>query len=79
MTAQVSEIITEVSGVALPERKALGDVKLLDDLDIDSLSTVEVVVAVEEHFGIKIEDSAAKELTTIGDVARLVVRLLNKK
>ncbi|MGP3690661.1 phosphopantetheine-binding protein [Streptomyces sp. IBSNAI002] len=76
--ADVAELITEVTGVEPPEGKPLGSVELLDDLDIDSLATVEVVVAAEEHFGIQIDDSDAKKLVTVGDVARLVRRRLDQ-
>ncbi|MEU9663812.1 phosphopantetheine-binding protein [Streptomyces chartreusis] len=76
VTAKAAEIIADITGVVLPERpeKPLGDIHLLDDLDIDSLSLVEVVVAIEEEFGIKIEDSETKTLTTLGQVSKLVLQ-----
>jgi acyl carrier protein len=38
-----------------------------DDLDVDSLSMVEVVVAAEEKFDVKIPDNEVQNLRTVGD------------
>lgn len=48
VVGRAAKIITEITGVVLPE-KPLAEIHLLDDLDIDSLSLVEVVVALEEE------------------------------
>jgi acyl carrier protein len=45
------------------------------DLDIDSLSMVEIVVAAEEKFGVKIPDSRLKELKTVRDAVDYIVRV----
>jgi acyl carrier protein len=44
-----------------------------DDLDVDSLSMVEVVVAAEERFGVKIPDEQVTELKTVGDAVNFIV------
>ena len=41
------------------------------------LGTVELVLDIEDHFGIKIPDAGAESCETIGDVADVVWRLLN--
>jgi acyl carrier protein len=42
---------------------------LAEDLDLDSLAMVEVTVAVEDSFGIKVPEDAAAGFRTVGDVA----------
>ena len=54
-----------------------GDAELLlgvDDLDVDSLSMVEVVVAAEEKFGVSIPDDEVKNLRTVGDAVAFIER-----
>ena len=45
-----------------------------DDLDVDSLSMVEVVVAAEERFGVSIPDDEVKSLKTVGDAVSYIER-----
>ncbi len=67
MNAKVTEIIVEHLGVD-PE-KVKPEASFLDDLGADSLDIVELVMAMEEEFGIEIPDTDAEGLKTVGDVA----------
>ena len=58
-------IVNEVAGVPVADVQA--DKSFVDDLDIDSLSMVEVVMAAEDKWGVKIPDSEVKNLKTVGD------------
>ena len=60
----LAEIVNEVTG--MPADAVQSDKSFTDDLDIDSLSMVEVVVAAEEKFGVKIPDDEVKNLKTVG-------------
>ena len=51
------------------------DKNFTDDLDVDSLSMVEVVVAAEERFGVKIPDDQVSELATVGDAVNFIVKV----
>jgi acyl carrier protein len=68
----LADIVNEITGVPA------GDVQLdkafTDDLDIDSLSMVEVVVAAEEKFGVKIPDDEVKNLRTVGDAVAFIAK-----
>ncbi len=68
----LAEIVHEVAGV-LPER-VVPEATLQDDLDIDSLSMVEVVVAAEEKFGVKIPDDDVANLRTVGDAVDYIAK-----
>jgi len=69
--AGLKEIVEEVAGVS-PSLIEL-DKNFTDDLDVDSLSMVEVVVAAEERFGVKIPDEAVTDLLTVGDAVNFIV------
>jgi len=68
----LTEIVNEVAGIPADEVQA--DKSFVDDLDIDSLSMVEVVVAAEEKFGVKIPDDDVKNLKTVGDAVSYIER-----
>lgn len=45
---------------------------LMKDLEADSLDAVEVILAVEDEYGIEIPDEAAEEFATVGDIVAFV-------
>jgi acyl carrier protein len=68
----LAEIVNEVAGV--PADSVQMDKAFTDDLDIDSLSMVEVVVAAEEKFGVRIPDEDVKTLVTVADAVAYIHR-----
>ena len=68
----LKEIVEEVAGVPAASIE-LGK-NFTEDLDVDSLSMVEVVVAAEERFGVKIPDDQVSELATVGDAVNFIVK-----
>jgi acyl carrier protein len=68
----LAEILEEVAGVN-PDDVA-EDKSFTEDLDVDSLSMVEVVVAAEEKFEVKIPDDAVQDLKTVGDAVSYIVK-----
>lgn len=69
--AGIKEIVVEVAGI--DAGKIAMDKKFTDDLDVDSLSMVEVVVAAEEKFGVKIPDEEVTKMATVGDAVNYIV------
>jgi acyl carrier protein len=61
----LAEVLEEVSGVSAD--KVIREATFQNDLEVDSLTMVEVVVACEERFGIRIPDEALENLKTVGD------------
>ncbi|MEV0733701.1 MULTISPECIES: acyl carrier protein [Polymorphospora] len=70
ITAGLAEILEEVAGVNPDDVTA--EKSFTDDLDVDSLSMVEVVVAAEEKFGVKIPDNEVQNLKTVGDAVAYI-------
>jgi acyl carrier protein len=68
--AGLAEIVNEVAGI--PAADVQMDKSFTDDLDVDSLSMVEVVVAAEEKFGVRIPDDDVKNLKTVGDAVTYI-------
>jgi acyl carrier protein len=64
--AGLGEIIDEIAGV--PASEVTPAKNFVDDLDIDSLSMVEIAVAAQDKFGVEIPDEKLKDLKTVQDV-----------
>jgi acyl carrier protein len=62
---ELAAILAEVADVNPEDVSA--DKSFVDDLDVDSLSMVEVAMAVEEKFNTKIPDDKLADLKTVGD------------
>jgi acyl carrier protein len=67
---RVKDIIVEQLGVK-PEQ-VVPAAKFIEDLGADSLDTVELVMALEEEFGIEVPDEQAEKLQSVGDVIKYV-------
>jgi acyl carrier protein len=70
--AGLGEIIEEIAGV--PADEVTPSKSFVDDLDIDSLSMVEIAVAAQDKFGVEIPDDQLKDLTTVQDVVNFVAK-----
>ena len=68
----LAEIVNEVAGVETSE--ITPDKSFVDDLDIDSLSMVEIAVQVEDRFGVKVPDEELANLKTVGDAVDYVAK-----
>jgi len=68
--AGLAQIVNEIAGVPV------GDITLdkgfVDDLDVDSLSMVEIATAAEDKFGVRIPDEDLKDLKTVGDAVSYI-------
>ena len=70
--AGIAEIIEEVTGIEPSE--ITPEKSFVDDLDIDSLSMVEIAVAAQDKFGVEIPDDQLKDLKTVQDVIDYVAK-----
>ncbi len=67
---KVKSIIAEQLGVK--QEEVTPEASFIDDLGADSLDTVELVMALEEEFGVEIPDEDAEKITTVGDAVKYI-------
>jgi len=65
---KVQEIVAEKLGIE--KSKITMEASFIDDLGADSLDTVELIMKMEEDFGIEIPDEEAEKLKTVGEVVK---------
>ena len=70
--AGLGELVEEIAGV--PANEVAPGKSFVGDLDIDSLSMVEIAVAAQDKFGVEIPDDQLKDLTTVRDVVAYVAK-----
>ena len=70
--SELADIVNEVAGVDTSEINR--EKSFVDDLDIDSLSMVEIAVQVEDRFGVKVPDDELANLRTVGDAVDYIVK-----
>ena len=69
--AGLATILEEVADVKADD--VTDEKSFTDDLDVDSLSMVEVAMAAEEKFGVKIPDDELPKLKTVGDAVSYIL------
>jgi len=72
---RVKSIVVEQLGVN-PEEVTI-EASFVDDLGADSLDTVELVMALEEEFGMEIPDEEAEKITTIREAVEYISTQVN--
>jgi acyl carrier protein len=67
---KIKKLIANQLGI--DEAKITEDARLIEDLGADSLDTVEMLMTLEEEFGIQIPDEEAMQLSTIKSIVDLI-------
>ena len=73
--SQLADIVNDVAGVDQADVQL--EKNFVDDLDVDSLSMVEIIYACEETFNISIPDEDSKSLKSVGDAVSYIERAQN--
>ncbi|WP_130865301.1 acyl carrier protein [Acidipropionibacterium timonense] len=68
--SDLADIVNDITGVDQAEVTA--EKSFTDDLDVDSLSMVEIIYDCEEKFGVEIPDEESKNLKTVGDAVAYI-------
>ncbi len=76
-TKAVYDILTEQLGVQ--ESQLTEAARLEEDLGADSLDKVEIIMTVDERFGITVPDEVAERVATVGDLFETLGELLAKR
>ncbi|MGF6887549.1 acyl carrier protein [Nocardia sp. GAS34] len=77
IVAGIAEIVEEVTGIDPSE--VLIEKSFVEDLDIDSLSLVEIAVQLEDKYGVQIPDEDMASLKTVGDAVAYVQKMEAEK
>lgn len=67
---KVKEIIVDQLGVE--EEEVTPEAHFIEDLGADSLDIVELVMALEEEFGLEIADEEAEKMSTVNDAVEYI-------
>ncbi len=72
--SKLNDLLVDELGI---DREAIAqDAKFEEDLVVDSLGVVELLMALEDNFGVKIPDEEAEQITTVGEAVDLVEKKL---
>ncbi len=67
---RLRQLVADQLGVA--EDRIVPSASFIDDLEADSLDLVELIMSLEEEFGVEISDEEAEKLTTVGDAEAFI-------
>ena len=73
--AKLANVLVDELGIERDQINA--DARFEEDLEVDSLGVVELLMALEDNFGVKIPDEEAEQITTVGEAVNLVEAKLN--
>ncbi len=68
MFERIKELIAEKVGVG-PEEIAM-ETSFADDLEADSITLFELVMAIEDEFDIEVDDESIEKIVTVGDIVK---------
>ncbi len=71
---QVKELVVNQTGASADELDM--DTSLMSDIDADSLDAVEIIMAIEDEYDIKIPDEEAEKFLTIRDIVEYLEKTI---
>ncbi len=77
VSEKVKKMIVDQLGVN--ESEVIPEAKFIDDLGADSLDIVELIMALEDEYGIEIPDEDAEKMETVGDAVKYIEEHMTDK
>jgi acyl carrier protein len=77
VSEKVKKMIVDQLGVS--ESEVIDEAKFIDDLGADSLDIVELIMALEDEYGLEIPDEDAEKIETVGDAIKYIEEHLAAK
>ena len=74
---EIKEIISNATGIEIEKLK--NDANFWDDLGVDSIKAIEITVAIERKYKIRIKDDQVPEISNVGKAVEVVKGSLEKK
>lgn len=77
------DILKKISALLIedfecPAEKLTPEVRLFEDLDLDSIDAVDLIVRLQQYTGKKVDPASFKQIRTLGDVVDAVDKLLHQ-
>lgn len=72
--SKLTDLLVEELG--LERDKIANEAKFEEDLEVDSLGVVELLMAIEDNFDVKIPDEDAEKITTVGEAVNIIAAKL---
>lgn len=73
---EIVSIIADISG--FDENEITSETNFQKDLEVDSIKTIEITVAIEKKFKVSVRDEDVPKITTVTQAVELVNKLLNQ-
>ena len=77
MEQEIKEVISNITGIGAAELK--NDANFWEDLGVDSIKAIEITVAIERKYKIRIPDDRVPEISNVGKAVKVVKEALTKK
>lgn len=74
---EIKQVISDVTGRGVEELKP--DANFFSDLGVDSIKAIEITVAIERHFKVRVRDEQIPQIANIGQAVEVVKQALKKK
>ena len=78
---KIAEVVREVIAAEfeVEPAKITRDAHLFTDLELDSLDGIDLIIALEKKFGVKVDEEAAKQFRRVGDVCAFIAKVRDER
>ena len=74
---EIIAIISDISGI--DKNEIIPETNIINDLEVDSIKTIEITVAIEKKFGVSIRDEDVPKIATVQQAVDLVNKLITER